>query len=1199
MDIKVIKDFDVRGTNPNNTVVKEEILIEDKACPWVIPNGSPFFGDYPVSGVAIVRVYNAAGTELVRDTDYWVEEEFIPLVAVTGRPIMCFIRLSDAVLAANTKVFVSYQSTGAYFIVRNGIKELLEKVRTPSRTVDWNQIIELPATFPAGLHYHHIKTELSDWFELTAFFVHITKSIQQRPYAPWQQISGPIKTFFDQLYVLRDAQNTRINDHGNNYNNPHVFTKVMAEMDKHPNYATGTIADHLTGTASDLLATPEGVMAIVNENPVNTEDSMDTGVIPISKFGGDSFIPPNISGSFEGVGSLSVASAICLEKSGLLMLLTPHNDGRSEGLYFSYVTGYDTLNAVINYTGFKYDSPSLTAKGFNPTEVISGSNHKIMLVANFNTDEWYATLTNGTLNPAAHQFVKMDMQPVWDKVGAAYKTNRGRLSVTTAGNYALLIVSTGNGLTETNWIFRCPLANLLNAETATWEHLKVSFTDYNGVVYTDSNYWLPWTPTPAAGGGYSAVGPYSFVQPATSLSKGGRTSVVSAEHPTNSTLSYLGFFFVNNASVNIGGSVATSICEHIVAYQFNPETGVMVETSRPVPNNIDFVAWTQAQRDTQAQKYYHHIYNGTVQNTTGSVVMLANGIVVMATSGSGLSFPRFLSTFKYSDRSKASEVLTKNMDRVTTPLELFKTTQAVINAPLPSGVSPARQSYEPDGELYMAADPITNTRKVFFRAVTGKLQARPEVTNTTVTSGLKSRPLTNTIYVANLTFEDVPIGMSGSNAELAAGGVECGSTSFSSMGYSSMGSRHYYPRASTFKAPAANNMLLSCPRTYSKVIESAARKVTYKADSFFGCRQELIDKFRAMIPPEFTNPLPWSATIHLMHNDSGGMFKGLNIGLAIVSFTDPAKAYMRQMFVLFRPVIEAPNADHPDVHWLKDITELDRSAAYRSAVSVRVAEQNLIISGSLLQSSLQVYRDGNKLSAFSVLPYSTNAVATIYTRSTGYVEIDLTTNKLSNVHSAQAGWSGGDMAIPIPGVGMSDFVLGGSTTENSSIGYSSPRVFDYTGGAARIYKKTLDNGTEDWYIGPTVYPQTGWSLFFQDGVNMMINGETYSVPSDSVDLRDIDPAPYNKTFYVYAAVEDRKGKYIISDTKLRHSARRLHVATVTTSATQILTIERFQPFLIGDLELSTYRKGGSIPVSSGQPQADGDFVFLKQSELLP
>jgi hypothetical protein len=123
-------------------------------------------------------------------------------------------------------------------------------------------------------------------------------------------------------------------------------------------------------------------------------------------------------------------------------------------------------------------------------------------------------------------------------------------------------------------------------------------------------------------------------------------------------------------------------------------------------------------------------------------------------------------------------------------------------------------------------------------------------------------------------------------------------------------------------------------------------------------------------------------------------------------------------------------------------------------------------------------------------------------------------------------------------------------------------------------------------------------LFFQDNIAVMINGAAYRVPGGSIDLRDIDAAPQNKTYYVYVTIEDDLPRYLLSILPLRKSGSMMRVATVVTNASSIVTITREQPFMVGDLLLSYTREGGIIPMSSGFPQDEGSFVFVHNGELL-
>lgn len=1193
--IKVLK-FDIQGTNPVNRILGEKLLIEDKTCPWVIPEGSPYFAE-PL----LVTVYDQRGGKLVLNRDYWMEEEFAPFCDATGRSIKQFIRLSDAILAANTFVTVDYQSIGAFFVPRTQLREWLKLIQS-GKSIPWNTIEGIPATLPSEWHSHSVITEIGDWYELTFFYKSIAAAYRSRDTSSLEGADAVITDAFTKLKNYKSTYLTKINDHDKNYNNPHGPGKADLDLGNVQNYATATPAQDIAGVSSTLYSTPLGVQQIAKQNRPNDADLMKAGIVPISRYGGDSYIPPNISGSFEGLGSLSVSSAMCMEKNGLFMMLTGHNDGRNEGLYYSQVADFYSTNPKITYTGYKYNAPSLAAKDFNPTTVIGGSNHRVIMVGDEGLGRWFVALTNGTLDANAHQYTEVNMDPVLAKgkqVLAVYANTDNRMNIHRIGDYVVLVISPGTGPTDVHLFFRIHV-NLLkeNHNILEWEQILLTYTDYEGNQFTDVERFQPMKQV-LEGGVVKRWGPITFLQPPLSTNRGGKTMFLNTKKPGDANAEY--FFILQGMNSSYRTSTETRSISSVMGtgYTFNPATGVFTEVFRNPSWTADFEGTTQTDRDNYTRQHYYQFYDGYGQAAGSCGVILESGEIAMATSSGGNNFPAYMTKVKYEGRTSAADVMSKRMDIVFTPLEFQRRVSQIVGSPLLSGVFPGNMSFEPDGELYSATNPVTNTRTTYFRKVSGQYAVRPEVTNTEVT-GVKSRPLTNEIYQTNMNYYETPIGITGSAAELTAGGVEMGSTSFASMGYSSMGANHSYPKLAAFLAPAANNMVLSCPRTYSKELDVTLKRATYKAETFYGVRQALIDKMKDMIPASFTNYTPWSVCFHILGNENGGMFKGLNLGIAVIAFHEPSRQFTRQMFVLFTPIVEAPNADHPDVHWIKDITVLDTSQPWSSAINVRVPEQNILgIIGSRAKGGVHIYRDGNKLLVYSVNPYTTNTTSTIYTRQTARFDIDIPTKKLENIFSYQSSWSTPEICAPIPKVGMSDVGLTGGV-DNSRINTASPAVYDYTGGAARLLHRTNpDTGAIEWYIGPTVYPETVWSLFFQDGVTMMINGATYAMPGGSVDLRDIDPNPASKTFYIYATIDDGVPKYVFSLTKLRKRPSFLLAAIVTTDIKQIITIERLQPFMLGEYALSYTREGGIIPVSTGFPQDEGTFAFLKASELLP
>ena len=1189
--------FDIHGTDPVNKFDREKITIVDKTCPWIIPNGSPYFAE-----AALTKVYNDAGGLLVLNRDYFFEEEFVPFCKVSGRSICTFLRLSDTILEENAFVKVSYQSIGAWFVPRNDLEQWLELIHNGGVAVPWSKVFRVPPTLPASWHMHNIKTEIGDWFELTWFFVYLRQMQETRGTDPNGTITDAVNAALLRLKNSKISTLALLTGHDQNYTKPHDTTKLDILMGNHDNFATATLEEDLAGTREDLLSTPRGVQEQIKAYTPNTDLIMRSGIMPISRFGGESFIPPNIDGSFEGLGGVACTSGFCLESTGLLMMLTNHNDGRQEGLYYSYVESYNQPNAKVIYSGFKYAPPSLLSIPFNPTGIIAGSNHKAIMVGTLDTSDWYVALTNGTYDPSSHQYVKCD---VTDVAKLFHPTNpwngQARATIHRIGDYLVLIQNYGNQYNDAYAFFRVPVADVQNRLPVKWTQINVSYKDWAGTQFTN----LPaMTPFPIARDGnnkITSLGPWTFRQPVTSLTRGGKSLNISCPKPGAVNVGYIQFVIpyvtlMSEPGVNISVTVQGGI-----GFEFNAATGVLTQINKMPELSIGFTDTTTAEKALYQSMWLGHFYNATAQTQQASTVLLETGELVIASINSSNQFPAQYEIIRYKNRATPSAVLKSRLDVQFGPVDWRRVFDAVVPSPILSGTYPCAMTYDTDGELYGAINQDTNTRKMYLRLVTGGYQLRPEIANLSK-SPVLSRPLTNTIYLTNLGHENPVIGITGSAAELTAGGVECGTTSFAACGYSSFNPNNTStPRNAEFKAPEGHNCLLTFPRTVTRELDQGQRKATYKGATFFGIRQNLVDKFMDMIPVEHRPSKYWCFSMNILGAESGGMFKGLNIGMAFVHFFDAAAATTRIQLVLFRPVVEAPNADHPGVYWIKDITVLDAPGHVRGAINVKMDTANLTLSTSVNQKPIfTAYRDGTRIKAFMSSPYSTETTSTIFTKQAAYFEIDLTALKVENIYGTGVTWSIPDLTAFIPKVGMVDTSLNGIYPNATSITWGAGSPHLDTGGAAALYRKTSEvDGSVTYYMGATAYPETGWTVFFQDNIGMLVNGTVYRMTGGSVDLRDIDPAPQNKTFYIYATVEGDDPRYLFSTTKLRKSGNLLLAATLVTNSLQILTITRHQPLMLGQYALSYTREGGTIPMSAGFPQDEGDFFFLKSSELLP
>jgi len=1195
MDSIPLVKFDIRGTEPVNTITGEKWKLTDKTLNWYLPDGAPFFAD---TGLVVMR--NQSGGLLRRDRDFYVEGEFVPFCEMTGRSICSYIRLSDAIVAANAFVTIDYQSLGAYFVPRSNLEEWIYAMNAGNVPIPWSKVFGVPPTLPPELHMHNIKTEITDWYDFTQFFQQLEGIRKSRDYTFNDQLTAVVEDSYEKLITARDDQLDRLQLHDGNYSNPHGIVAFDVDLGNVSNYRTATPAEDMAGVASDLFSTPYGVIQLAKTYVPNTDKAMLSGIMPISSFGGESFIPPNISGSFEGLGAVSDCSALCLEDNGLLMILTNHNDGRSEGLYYSYIENYDKGTAKYVYSAFKYTPASLTALGINPTAVVAGSNHKVIMVGNPATNNWYVAITNGTFDPASHAYVKCDMTNVNALFGNVPYNSHDKATIHFMGDYLLLVQSTGIGSDEKHTFFRAPVASVIAGTQITWTRLDVTFSDYDGVAYTNSAFWKPMVPV-QVNGKWTKNGPWTYRQPVTTLNKSGRTASLSCANP-NVPGSYLVQFLIGNAGVyNDGAGTIINITVIMsIGYSINPATGVMTLLNKTPAYEMGFSDTTQAEKNAYLNDYYGGWYNPTIQSNSASIIVLPTGETVCATIEDGNDFPAVIEIYEHTGKTTDAQLLAGGLWNAVAPPVNRKYLLPVLRSPLLSGTFPGTMSFEPDGELYGAMEQATNNRKTYLRLVTGAYQTRAGITNLKLPN-LQARPLSNAVYETNLGYTDGVIGMTGSAADLTARGVEMGNTSLSTFGWSSyIPASNYYPRNTALQAAAGHNVLHTFPRTTQRVLDNVGKKATYSGVTFYGLRQALIDKMKTFIPAGFQTTKYWAFSLHMLGAENGGMFGGLNVAVGVIHFVDAATTTIRTQLVLFRPVVEAPNVDHPGVYLITDVTVLDTPPHFRNAVNVKINDVNFLLStrAHKPRGFFNVYRDNGKLKVWFTSPYSTVTTSTVYTKLFSTFDIDLATNKFSGIYGQGSGWSQTDQVMMVPKVGMTDLTLTGTTPDTVGMSYA-PGIYAETGGAASIFRKTNPDTSVTYYLGGSAYPETGWSLFFQDNIAVMINGAAYRVPGGTLDLRDIDAAPQNKTFYIYVTIEDDLPKYLLSTLQLRKSNAMMRVATVVTNASSIVTIAREQPFMVGDLLLSYTREGGIIPMSSGFPQDEGSFVFVRNGELLP
>ena len=119
----------------------------------------------------------------------------------------------------------------------------------------------------------------------------------------------------------------------------------------------------------------------------------------------------------------------------------------------------------------------------------------------------------------------------------------------------------------------------------------------------------------------------------------------------------------------------------------------------------------------------------------------------------------------------------------------------------------------------------------------------------------------------------------------------------------------------------------------------------------------------------------------------------------------------------------------------------------------------------------------------------------------------------------------------------------------------------------------------------------GWVLYFSEETPVVIGGYYFVLPVSNIDLRSIVADASNKTFYVYVRMTGNTAAYVVATSQTAESSTNMLVATVTTSDTQIVSITAEKVSRIGTFRISVTSKGSAIPVSTGLPSSSDKLAW--------
>jgi len=1146
--------FDPHGTNTNNDIKDEVQKLTDKTCPWIVPNGAPF-----VAGS--VKIKTSDGQPV---TTGWKEcFKPMPLIEMTGLDINTFIELDSSLLEQEDSLVISYHSVGVAYVPRASLEEQIYAIIHGGDKIPWSKVIQIPATLPPSEHWH-LPEELLGWDDIVMMcrYMLALAERQVRTQQNVDEIYSNVRQVLDALITQYKLVSNKLDAHGKNYGNPHKVTAFDLLLGNVDNFATATIQQDIDGTRSDLFSTPAGaVQAVIAQSP-DTSMLMKNGTLPISMLSSSDYLPPVIDGSFEGIGTDTNMAAICLENNGRVMMIKRHFDGRVKALYFSYIENYKAQVPNLLFTGFKYENPLLKAAGYVLDTVMRGSGQDVLVVGDSTKNKWWVSLTNGTLNPATHVFTEVNLSSLpHQDFQQGYYPN----TVMSTKNWIIFAANNPNGDNNGMAFYRVSKSSLGQGNVLTPALMNVNYIDLAGRGKSNQQWFFP-DETARDGNGMIVRYLWNFNPPTRGISYRFSDPIFFAEESTDvlvmrfhlrpfifddqrvpQTNFYMNFQYAYRMDVNSG---QMSLLDSSPIVTADTTTGVYP----PGAESVGFVDQSVG-----------------IDFACAMAVLPTGDYIFVVSQNSTTTFPMQLGVAVTAANNAADGVKTHLLNNNI----VYTRTNQAVTAPTAEGTGALHPVWDREGEFVPAWDKVGRSQVEIYRKVSGGYASRPGLTNLKL-GNLLGRPLVNTVYSTNVGF-NYPMAMfTGNSAALDAAGVECGDMSMSVVQaiFENNGWRSQFPYSDRINDMV--DSLISVPRTFQKVYNDDNLTMVVTPTSYYGINPGVLNQIKAMFVTEAAQMS--YAVIKVMIPYQAQATTPLAAGLPcfaqIFGYSDVDRSMiMGQVIALNLQQTNYPTSSvGVPVIQLTNPTLVRQGAVWRD--KRQGTNRSIYIPSQGGSNHWPFYKEGNRYTVKLHTGWMVTVPGGAYAPSFDYVW-DIGTQDF-----VSQGWRG-------TGYGREDTV-----PLIPRVGYGTQYDRSYTGAAVMIANVNNQN-----YLLASVYPDSGWIIYFKAGTKLVINGTSYDAPTGTVDLRDIDPTPANKTFYIYITCYGDTAYYIVSGKRIRHNLSLIPAAKVVTNDKQILTIDRYSTVMIGDAILSTSRKAGSIPVSIGMPMDEGTLSYVYQHDL--
>jgi len=991
--------------------------------------------------------------------------------------------------------------------------------------------------------------EAGSWGEFFSALEHMTTRLQSSKFNSYEQGKGLVEQLQKSAIDNYNSAMAQLMLHTSATGGIHKVSAMTTSLGLVDNIAAATLEQITSGGFDDLYITADGFSTLAAKVFGDFSTKLHSqGINPISTYGDISWLPPDVSGSFEGAGMAGSGDAggfSLIEDDGTWIGLRRGTNGTSQGLYYFYLSNAeDRIDSVGPVRMNLRYSPANRPSGFECLDTIS-SDVGVIVGQGYGhaTYNGFVSLTNGTMDVTKHYTGYFNIQTAFGRGITPHA------SACVVGNYVYLFIP----VSSTSWqnvsevadpydidVYRCPTSQIISGGAVTWEAMKSwnSTGLWGNTGVSDS---IRVAPT------MLSVDPAK--KPFILHENRAWTTVYSPIHSGRRTMCCVDPNNVNQVRLAVYHTVWSSLAN---GTSLMPNIGfsVLVNVAGKtavVEDGANYIKHVSPNQNTlqlqsnaviTADKITGFNYAG---NYWPNTLVTARGYLLSRGSGNQADETnRFiraeLSNFANRfDALRIGKRVIRPLTNIPDPIRVgSQFTNNAMNPRMLPGLN----------LLFNGTTTAQTAQWTYGRVKRLQFMGDPTFNYGTINSGVIKGWAPNSTrmeFPNNIAFnQGVFITRTGSDGSLVCdASVMSGPSSLSSAG------------ASINKDLVISGSFNWQPNEGNNVALSAARQILGKQN---------INQYAWVIyvPQDANLPVLMVLSATTARDDS----IGFRATIALVELTYNGSRSGAIAGYTLKRIIKSPTWEQMPGGAYTQFETMAGIQSYKCAdgtyiMSIGVPTVLGAYGGQTGWHWYAAVKPGAKtIEDSSVKEYShgyfpTSALPSGFVHpSYGLCMLDYQTN--------QANYSA-IMAINVMATTYDEFV-------------------------AWQPKQKLIIGAQE--------VEQGWIVYFTADAPVFLAGREYTLPATAIDLRSIDSSPGNKTFYAYVRLTVTGIEYFLTTTPSAPTITMMYIGRITTIASQISTIQISKRVRVDTFELSAPHIGSAIPISTGVPSGSGNFVWF-------